>query len=75
MGWESHPYECDMDRAYESHAGSITFCFATECCGSVFGWSGDQLFEFRGFKVSKESNITGSDGKKEYNRIKEEWIK
>lgn len=38
------------------------FCSATECRGSIFGSFGDWPFGFRGFKISKESDITASDG-------------
>lgn len=56
-------------------AGSIMFCSATKCRGSIFGSFGDRPFEFRGFKVSKELNVTANDGKKVYKGIKEEWDK
>lgn len=77
MDGEADPQETDMGGLigpFEVNVGLIIFSSATECHGSLEGWFGG-LYEFKGFKVSKDSDITAIKGRREYEEAKEGWIK
>jgi len=57
---------------FEESKGSINFCSATQCRGSLSGVIGGP-FEFTGVKISRDSSISAAEGERGYWEAEVEW--